>query len=506
MLGASRAAVPMSRTTIWLADTPAAPTAGRRHSRLGPSAWEIAAGALIAGYLLAEVALIVAAANGPTLDEAIYLTAGRRTLEGHGLADGYLGWFAGSLLWPVLGGLGDSVAGLGGARALAAGFVSVAVLAMWRGTVLLYGPRAGFFAVALAVAAGPVIALGHLAVIDVPAAAGIAVAFWAIVRCARQDHRGWLVVAAAAYSLGVLSKYPVAVSAVPLVLLLVLLRGRAAVMDVALAGLLAMGVFITYFLSAREPLGQFVSWRVENNPSFGVTREMVGFSQLWYGALPLLLALGGWLVVRRKALASVLLLGGLLFPAYHLATANSVSDTKHVVFGLIFILPLAGRLLDEISSWESGTAIACAMAIGAGLFGTLQADRLDRTWIDVSSATDYLAAHARPGQRFLVNNSWPFTRRLYESGAIDSPWQVFDPYRVRHGEAHGSICKADWFVAAQGGGRWPVHFRRRIAACGSFHRVYRKSAPVTSIGHDLGFVSWRANVEIYRNVRGRGTN
>ena len=488
----------------WLADSPATRTAGRRSSRLGPSPWEFAAGALLAAYLIVEVALIVAAANGPTLDEAIYLTAGRRTLEGHGLADGYLGWFAGSLLWPVLAGLGDTVAGLAGARALAAGFVTVAVAAMWRGTVILYGPRAGFFAVALAVATGPVIALGHLAVIDVPAAAGIAVAFWAIAKCARQDHRGWLVVAALAYSVAVLSKYPVAVSAVPLVLLLVLLRGRAAVMDVALAGLLASAVFITYFLSARGPLGEFVSWRIENNPSFGVTRAMVGFSQLWYGGLPLLLALGGWFVVRRKALATILLLGGALFPAYHLATANSVSDTKHVVFGFIFLLPLAGRLLDQIASSENGTAIACFMAIGAGLFGALQADRLDRAWIDVSSATDYLVAHAKPGQRFLVDNSWPFTRRLYESGRIESPWQVFDPYRVRHGAGRGSLCRADWFVVAQGAGRWPVRFRRRMAACGSFRRVYVESAPVTSIGHDLGFVSWKARVAIYRNVRARG--
>jgi len=484
----------MSPTQVVLAD---APTTRRR--TVGPSAWELAAAVLIAAFLLAEVVQIVVAANGPTLDEAIYVTAGHRTLEGYGLADGYLGWFAGSLLWPVLAALGDSAAGLDGARAVAAVFVTVAVTAMWRAAVILFGPRAGFFSVALAVAAAPVLALGHLAVIDAPAAAGIAVAFWAVAELARRDHRGWLVVAAAAYSLAVLAKYPTAASVVPLVLLIVLLRGRSATMDLAVAVLLAAAVFIIYFLSARGPLADFVSWRVENNPNFGVTRPTVAFSQLWYGGLPLLLALGGWLASRRKALATVLLLGGLLFPVYHVATANSVGDTKHIVFGLIFVLPLAGRLMDGIAR-QSGATLACLAVVAAGLFGAFQAQRLDSGWIDVRPAADYLAAHARPDQRFLVDNSWPFTRRLYEADKIDSPWQVFDPYRLRHGELPGSVCRADWFVVAQGAGRWPARVRRRIAACGSFRLVYRERAPVTSIGRDLGFVTWKARVAIYRNV------
>ena len=43
--------------------------------------------------------------NGPFFDEAIYITAGQRTLEGFGYSDGYITWFAGSLLWPALAGL-----------------------------------------------------------------------------------------------------------------------------------------------------------------------------------------------------------------------------------------------------------------------------------------------------------------------------------------------------------------------------------------------------------------
>ena len=45
-------------------------------------------------------------------------------------------------------------------------------------------------------------ALGHLAVIDAPAAAGLGVAFWAVAELTRADHRSWLVVAAALLARG----------------------------------------------------------------------------------------------------------------------------------------------------------------------------------------------------------------------------------------------------------------------------------------------------------------
>jgi hypothetical protein len=460
---------------------------------------------LLATFLAAELTLILVTANGPSLDEAIYLTAGRRTLEGHGVTDGYLGWFAGSLIWPAIAGVGDAVAGLAGARLIASGFVAGAVAATWRATAILFGDRAAFFTVALAIAIGPVVALGHLAVIDAPAVAGLAIAFWALTELGRTDHRGWLVVAALAFCLAVLAKYPTAVFAIPLGCLMALLRGRSARMDIAVATLLAGGVLVVYFLSARGQLAGFVSWRAENNPGFGVTRSMVAFSQAWYGGLPLVLGALGWVVCRRKALATTLLAAGSIFPLYHVLTGNSVGDTKHLVFGCVFLLPLAGRLLDGVAE-ESGVPLACLLAVAAAALGAFQADRLDRAWVDVRPAATYLATHSRPGERFLVNNSWPFTQELYEAGKIDSPWQVFDVYRVRHGELRDSVCQVDWFVAAQGAGRWPAGVRRRVARCHSFRRVYAEQAPVTSLGRGLGLVTWTGRVSIYRNVRkaGRG--
>jgi hypothetical protein len=489
----------MELTSTWPVDAleRPQPRAARRWSR-----WELSALLLVAAFLAAELAVIAGAANGPTLDESIYITSGLRTLDGHGLGDGYLAWFAGSLLWPALAGIGDQAAGLAGARALAAVFTTVALLATWRAATVLFGARAGFFTAALAVASGPVIALGHLAVIDAPAVAGIAVALWGVAELGRTGHRKWLVLAAVAFSTGVLAKYPAAACGVALALVLVALRGRRAVMDLALLGLITGAVVITYFLSARGPLVYFLDWRVRNNPTFGVTPSMAAFSQLWYGGLPVLLALAGWLACRRKGLASALLVGAIPFPLYALLSGSSVGDSKQVVFGFVFVLPLAGAGLGRLARRPAGAAVACALVLAAGAFGARQAERMDRAWMDLEPAARFLAARAEPGQRFLIDNSWPFTRTLLEEGKIRSPWAVYDTYRLSHGQVREPLCRMDWFVAAQGAGQWPERVRRRIRACGSFRLVYRHRAEVTNIGRDLSFVTWDAGAEIYRN-RGR---
>ena len=337
--------------------------------------------------------------------------------------------------------------------------------------------------------------------IDAPSVAGVAVALWGVAELGRTGHRKWLVVAALAYSFGVLAKYPAAEAGVALALLIVALRGRRAMMDLALFGLIAGAVLVTYYLSARGPLSYFAGWRVSNNPTFGVTPAMVAFSQVWYGGLPVLLALGGWLACRRKKLGAALLVGAVPFPLYALLTGSSVGDTKHVVFGFLFILPLAGVLLGRLARWPAGAVVALMLAAGAGAFGVHQAALMDRGWVDLGPATDYLAAEAEPGQDFLIDNSWPFILRLTSENKVRSPWSVYDTYRVAHHQLPKSICQVDWFVSAQGAGTWPEHIRRKVAACGTFKKVYADGAPVTNIGRDLSFVTWDGSVEIYRNTR-----
>ena len=125
----------MELTSTWLADGYDRPALSYVRLRTW-GAWEVAAAWLIAAFLAVEVAIVATVANGPTLDEGIYITSGRRALEGHGVSDGYLTWLSGSLLWPVLAGLGDDLGGVAGARLLAAVFLTIAVAAMWRAALV----------------------------------------------------------------------------------------------------------------------------------------------------------------------------------------------------------------------------------------------------------------------------------------------------------------------------------------------------------------------------------
>ncbi len=201
---------------------------------------------------------------------------------------------------------------------------------------------------------------------------------------------------------------------------------------------------------------------------------MVAFSQLWYGGLFVLLALGGWLACRRKRLGAALLVGAIPFPLWALATGSAVGDTKHVVFGFMFLLPLAGVLLGRLARWPAGAVVALVLVAGAGAFGVRQAELMDRGWMDLQPATAFLAKQAKPGQDFLIDNSWPFILRLHEEGKVNSPWSVYDTYRVAHHQLPKPICAVDWFVSAQGAGTWSDRVRREVAACGTFKKVYAR--------------------------------
>jgi hypothetical protein len=82
--------------------------------------------------------------NGPFFDEGIYVTAGIRTLEGTAYEDDFLSWFGGSLVWPVLAGLGFRAGGLIGTRAVAVLLTMGGLAAFARAVGNLFGEKVGF--------------------------------------------------------------------------------------------------------------------------------------------------------------------------------------------------------------------------------------------------------------------------------------------------------------------------------------------------------------------------
>ncbi|MCJ7738423.1 MAG: glycosyltransferase family 39 protein, partial [Anaerolineae bacterium] len=289
--------------------------------------------------------------NGPFFDEGIYITAGERTFEGHGLSDGYLNWFAGSLAWPVLAAVGYKFGGLVGARTVALILAAVALLGVGYTARNLFGPAAGLWTVVALGLNGSFVSLARLAVYDVLALACIGVTLGAVSQLATSDNRGWLVLATLSLVGAAFAKYPAVLMVVPICLLLLTIRHKRAVMDIGLLGTATAALGLAFFLPVREQLAGLPSWRLANSPSFGTGPSTIAFTLLFYSVVPLVLGGISWILARRqKALAGVMFLTLLMWPVYHLVTQDPVGANKHVVFGFLVAYPLIGYGLSVI--WE----------------------------------------------------------------------------------------------------------------------------------------------------------
>lgn len=466
--------------------------------------------AVLSLFVILQVVLILRQQTGPFQDEAIYIFAGMRTIEGFGLADNYLTWFAGSLLWPLIAASGYLIAGLVGARLIALACTTLAIGATSKAARNLFGEPAQFWTALTLAISGPVIYLAHLAVYDQLALAGIAVSFWAVSQVGKGNDRRWLIIAALSFAIAVIAKYPMILCLAPLVGVLYVVRRQRAQVDLFIMLFASLALLLVYALPLRDQLAAFLVWRQENNPSFGATTAMIRFSLLWYGGVAWLLALLGaavaWFARKGKRLLIVMLIGGLfLWPAYHFIINNSISAEKHQVFGFLFGYPLVGALCAAIwlrrGSWRwVRRALLAIVLLGMAIAGYAQAQQMDQGWADTRPAAQYLETHVQPGERILASDGAPYQMALYRNGNLRSPWDIYDTYRVAHGEFAGNLCTADWFVDEQGGIGWSDSVHEKIMACGTFKEVFTSTTTVTQLGRTLTFVTYPVHTVVWVNL------
>lgn len=435
--------------------------------------------------------------NGPFFDEAIYITAGERGLEGHAIEDQYLSWFAGSMLWPTLSGLGYRVAGLVGARAVAALFATVALAAMMLAARNLFGRPAAFWATLAMALNGPFLSMARLAVYDLAALAGIGVSFWAITELARRDSRGWLVLAAFAYVAALFAKYPMGLMILPLVALTVVLRRRKSAMDLGMLGFIVLPLVLVFYLPLQAPLSELgvrlAPREILRQPAVVTLSTVVYFS-----IAPILLALLGWLIARgRRALAILLVMSLMIWPAYHLRQELVVSYSKHVVFGCLFGYPLIGLALATM--WDQWKRRAAVVAILATLvmIGLVQRQQLDQIWPDVRVASGYLVANVQPGDKLLINDSWPYVVDLYDHGRIEKPQDVIDIYS--RAEAAIDLCDYDWFVDSDYTPKWPAEVLQSLEQCGTFRPVFSTVSSVSRLNFTFDYIVEPVKIVVWQN-------
>jgi 4-amino-4-deoxy-L-arabinose transferase-like glycosyltransferase len=425
---------------------------------------------IIAAFFAVQVSIIGFAANGPFVDEGVYTVAGLRVLEGKGLSDGYAMWFNGSpFLWPVLAALGHHLGGLAGARLMAVLLSLVALVAFARTAEILFGASAAAWGTGALAVNGLVLALAHFAVYDVPGLTGVAVAMWCLCRSPSRpahphDPRGhhllWVMGAALAFALAVIAKYGYLIMVLPLAGLLVSVQANGRREETC--GIARAGPALALFLSASAVILAGYFWLVFGSlvptsvsayleQPFRASRGHIAVLQMVYGLAPLVLAGAGAMVAwrRHSRLLVVTCLAALLvFPAFHLWTANSVSSQKHVVPGFLFAYLLAGVGLERWWNSRSRPALILGLTLLA-TWGALQWYWQEHSWSDNRTLAAHLVRNIRPGERVVAESAWTYILALYPAGAIASPSDVID---ANHSPTIGGldVCRIPWLVGNPG--------------------------------------------------------
>jgi Dolichyl-phosphate-mannose-protein mannosyltransferase len=401
-----------------------------------------------AAFLAVQVYVICFAANGPFVDEGLYTVAGMRVLEGKGLSDGYITWFNGSpFVWPVIAALGHHLGGLPGARFMAAILSTVTLFAFAKTAENLFGQSVSAWCALAFGVNGLFMALAHFAVYDVAALAGLAVSMWCVTRSSTTVASMWLIGAAIAFACAVISKYGSMLMVVPLLCLLVSVRGvkssgRALAVFLSVVGVILTTYFWLSFgslfpASSAAYLGQ----------TFGRSRGHIAVLQIVFGLAPLALASAGALVAwrrRERLLVVTCLLALSLYPAFHLWTANFVSAQKHVVAGFLFAYLLAGVALERLWASRSRAAPVIVLAV-LTIWGGLQCYWQDHSWSDTRTLAHYLALNMKSGDRIVAESSWNYILYLYPRGMIESPADVIDANYPPHHDRL-DVCQIPWLV------------------------------------------------------------
>ncbi len=373
-----------SRTTPSPADGPAAADAsghgGWRHS------YQL--GLLLILVVQSGLALRLLWSNSVFQDEAEYLWYGHMEwahwLHGTPLPTYYLS--GAPVVYPPLGALADSVAGLAGARLLSLLFMLAATALLYGTASRLFTRSAGLIAAAIFVAVGPTADMSVWATYDPMAIFLMALSSWLAVRAARgRLTELWIFLAAAVMVLADAAKWATGLWN-PVIIALVVL---AAPTGWAMA--LARGVrMVSYAVAIAAPaLYVFGGSKYLVQISASTTQRGSGgnaqFSVLWTAAplvgMVLVLALlavvlswrerGG----RQTLLCAVLALAVLLAPLYQAHIQTTVSLYKHVVFGSWFGAIAAGYAMSRavVVNAAKGWRVGLAAATFTGLVGFGQA-------------------------------------------------------------------------------------------------------------------------------------
>jgi hypothetical protein len=399
---------------------PAQPGRHRQHRRQPRWARLMTFRWLLAGTLTVQAALSLRLvwSNTAFQDEALYLWAGRTEwthwLDGASIRSfDFPGYFSGApVIYPPLGALADTYAGLAGARLLSLAFMLGATMLLASMTRRLYGRKAALFAAALFAGAGSAEFLGAFATYDAMALFLLSAATWLAVKGADQPRLmrrvATYLLAGGLLALANATKYAAALFD-PVVLGMAFLAAwRTSGIRRSISCTAVMAGVAALLIAIGIRLGGAIYWRgitlttlarsSGNVPAIGV----LFISGKWIGAIAFLGVCGAATALWSRRWPDRLI-GLLLATAVFMAPAEEArihvltSLFKHVGFGAWFACAAAGYALAALSRAVSKSKVAAAekVAVGtvvlASVSGVVYATAHFTAWPNVSSS-GYISA------------------------------------------------------------------------------------------------------------------
>lgn len=358
--------------------------------------------------------------NTAFLDEAMYLSAGHVEIAHwlHGTpVPAYATYFSGApVIYPPIGAIADSIAGLAGARILSLIFMLGTTSLLWSLTSKLFGRRAAVCAAALFAILGPTLQLGAFATFDAMALFLLAASAWCMVWSQDRDDSALLLLAGTVLLvLANATKYSTMLFDPSVIALAGLAvagkRGRKAAF--ARSGYIAAGLFglISVLLALGGPwyLAGALYTTVSRAPGASSALLVLTDSWKWVG-LVCVIAVAGVIrcVVRRHdrlqlLILTVLAVSGILAPLNQARLHTTTSLSKNVDFGAWFAAAAAGYAISRLSQvgrWKSlhlalTAFVLTVIAIPVGITGRAQASEIFHEWPNSARITAQLRSLTR---------------------------------------------------------------------------------------------------------------
>lgn len=343
--------------------------------------------ALLVGLVFSVLMRINLGFNSGHIDEYDYLFVGKRLLTGQSW-NTYSYIFGSNLDWYLLG-LGESLGGLYGARALAGLLGLVSLVGLYRFVRYLWdeveSQRLAVLSVVLFAMQASHIFISKLATYDIIALTFFSLSLAPLLQACREQGKAryWhLGLAIVLFSLAVTSKY-IVIAYLPLVALIALC--------------LAPAVGLIFSVVVCSILAVYAGWHWQDLQGLyavqikGVHGANASYLRIWHmEMLYLTLPLMAWVcamlwrvMTLRRAnirlssdytvrLLWLLLVFAVPFAAYHLNGRNMISLYKHMVYALFFLSPVMAWLLWQFMQrfnfqWAAQAAAAAAVLGMVGL-------------------------------------------------------------------------------------------------------------------------------------------